>query len=155
MSGKQAMNPEKDAIGALKAGYDFNNLSQLQVIGYRYHDDSTINATQKELFETNQKMRENFNVLTTQEVKKLIIFHIHQIQCDIQASIYFYCQQVILVLASLASSYYRQIHYNTTLVHLKSKTAKSQTPDLANWSKISSKKALFRVKVYVADPCGP
>ena len=84
--GKQAMNPENEARGALKAGYGFNTLSQLQVIGYRYHDDCTFNATQKELFETNPKMRESMNVLTTEEVKDLITIHVNQIQSDVQVS---------------------------------------------------------------------
>ena len=83
------MNPENEARGALKAGYGFNTLSQLQVIGYRYHDDSTFNATQKELFETNPKMRESMNVLTTEEVKDLITIHVNQIQSDVQVSTYF------------------------------------------------------------------
>jgi len=33
VSGKQALNPEHEAMGAMKSAYQFSSLSKLQVIG--------------------------------------------------------------------------------------------------------------------------
>ena len=82
-SGKQALNPEHEAKGAMKAGYVFHNLANLQIIGYRYFDDSTLNANQKEVF-NNSEMRKKMNVFTDDEVKDLVDKHISQIYSEIQ-----------------------------------------------------------------------
>ena len=84
IAGKQAINPENEARGALKAGYEYHSLSQLQVAGFRYQDDTTFNANQKELFENNYQMRKSMNVITDEEVKDLIAHHINKINSDIQ-----------------------------------------------------------------------
>jgi hypothetical protein len=36
-SGKQALNPEHEAVGAMTAAYQFSSLSKLQVIGELTH----------------------------------------------------------------------------------------------------------------------
>ena len=88
IAGKQAINPENEARGALKAGYEYHSLSQLQVVGFRYQDDTTFNANQKELFENNYQMRKSMNVITDEEVKDLITHHINKIYSDVQ--VYYY-----------------------------------------------------------------
>ena len=67
----------------MKAGYFFHNLANLQIIGYRYFDDSTLNANQKEVF-NNSEMRKKMNVFTDDEVKDLVDKHISQIYSEIQ-----------------------------------------------------------------------
>ena len=84
IAGKQVINPENEARGALKAGYEYHSLSQLQVVGFRYQDDTTFNANQKELFENNYQMRKSMNVITDEEVKDLITHHINKIYSDVQ-----------------------------------------------------------------------
>ena len=82
--GKAAMNPEHEAQGARQAGYTFNNLSKLQVTGFRYLNDVTFNANQKNLFESQPQMRKDMNVLDDNEVKDLILEKIDQISNDVQ-----------------------------------------------------------------------
>ena len=82
--GKQAMNPEHEARGALNAGYAFHSMSKVQVIGYRYLDDPAFKAEQMALFESQPSMRKDMNILDDAEVKALVTQKIRQIPQDIQ-----------------------------------------------------------------------
>ena len=80
---KQSQNPEVEGQGAMKTGYSFNNIARLQVIGYRFLDDTSLNANLKERCEKDSGLRRDLNVLTTEEVKNLVRCHISQIPKEI------------------------------------------------------------------------
>ena len=80
---KQSQNPEVEGQGAMKTGYSFNNMARLQVIGYRFLDDTSLNANLKERCEKDPDLKRDLNVLTTEEVKKLVGHHISQIPQEI------------------------------------------------------------------------
>ena len=78
------MNPEHEARGALNAGYTFNNISKVQVIGYRYLEDPSLKANQRKLFDSQPEMRKDMNILQDSEVKSLLKQKINEIPSDIQ-----------------------------------------------------------------------
>ena len=82
------MNPEHESSGALNAGYAFNSMSKVQVIGYRYLDDSAFKAEQISLFESQPSMRKDMNILDDAEVKALVAQKIRQIPQDIQVILF-------------------------------------------------------------------
>ena len=81
------MNPEHESQGALNASYAFNSVSKVRVIGYRYFEDPSLKANQRELFESQPGLREDMNILQDSEVKALVIQKINEIPTDIQVSI--------------------------------------------------------------------
>ena len=87
---KQSQNPEVEGQGAMKTGYSFNNMARLQVIGYRFLDDTSLNANLKERCEKDPDLKRDLNVLTTKEVKKLVGHHISQIPQEIPVMIMLY-----------------------------------------------------------------
>ena len=96
---KQSQNPEVEGQGAMKTGYSFNNMARLQVIGYRFLDDTSLNANLKERCEKDPDLKRDLNVLTTEEVKKLVGHHISQIpqeipviECFTYLTTYFLCR---------------------------------------------------------------
>lgn len=78
------MNPEHEARGALNAGYAFNSLSKLQVVGYRYLDDPSLTGPQRSLFENEAHLKRSMNVLDDAQVKGLLLEKIDQISSEIQ-----------------------------------------------------------------------
>jgi hypothetical protein len=80
---KQSQNPEVEGQGAMKTGYSFNSAARFPVIGYRFLDDTCLNANLKEQCEKDSDLRKNMNVLTTEEVKSLVGHHISKIPKEI------------------------------------------------------------------------
>ena len=67
---KQSMNPEQDTRGALKAALDYDAYANVQVLGYRYLDDPSFTPEQHAQFENDPTIRQTFNVLSDEEVRK-------------------------------------------------------------------------------------
>jgi GTP-binding protein EngB required for normal cell division len=67
---KQSMNPEQDTRGALKAALDYDAYANVQILGYRYLDDPSFTPEQHAQFENDPTIRETFNVLSDEEVRK-------------------------------------------------------------------------------------
>ena len=83
-SGKQALNPEHEAQGAINAAYQYNRLSKLQVTGYRFLDDVTLSASQQLLFNTEPELRLKMNVLDDAEVQTLLLNKICSMRGNVQ-----------------------------------------------------------------------
>ena len=92
---KQSQNPEVEGQGAMKTGYSFNNMAHLQVIGYRFLDDASLNANLKERCENDPDLKRDLNVLTTEEVKNLVGHHISQIPKEIPVIMIVYTSRYI------------------------------------------------------------
>jgi len=65
---KQAVNPSKDGVGAVKAAQSFHKTVRLNVIGYRYLDDPCFTDEQRKALVENVETRKMFNVLTDEEI---------------------------------------------------------------------------------------
>lgn len=81
---KHALNAEHEATGAMKAAYYYNPLSKMQITGYRFLNDCTLNADQRELFANNPAVRHQLNILSDKEVKNLILECISRLTTNIQ-----------------------------------------------------------------------
>ena len=66
---KQSMSPEDDGRGAMTAALDYNANANVQLLGYRFINDDTFNAKQRQKMQDDPSAREAFNVLTDEEVK--------------------------------------------------------------------------------------
>ena len=78
------MNPEHDAQGALNAGYAYNPLSKMQVVGYRFLDDSSLKGEQKARLAADPDLRKDMNILDDSDVRSQICLKLQDIPCDIQ-----------------------------------------------------------------------
>jgi hypothetical protein len=115
IQGKQAMNPEHEARGALTAGYAFNSLSKLQVVGYRYLEDSTLKASQRALFESQSpEMRRQMNVLNDFEVKATLMEHINAVPSDVQVGVFQFPDCAVI---SNVITYSHVDHFQSLLVY--------------------------------------
>ena len=83
-SGKQSVNPAKDAAGALKAAQSFNKAGRTKVIGYRYLEDPSFTAEQRAALHDNLETRKIFNVLTDDEIVSLLRSNIESLPAPVQ-----------------------------------------------------------------------
>jgi len=81
---KQAVNPDHDAAGALRAAQHFNSAAKTKVIGYRYLDDKSLSPEQQAAFQTSQDTRKLFNVLTDEEIQNLITVSLKELPPAVQ-----------------------------------------------------------------------
>lgn len=79
---KQSLNPEVDCQGAVKAAQLYTD-KELLHIGYRFHDDPTVSAAQRDSFR-NDQARSLFNVKTDEEIRSLIKEKLSQVGPAVQ-----------------------------------------------------------------------
>ena len=72
ISCKQSANPDTDTRGALAAALDYDPRSSIQVVGYRFLDDSSLSMDQQMSCESDAKTRETWNVKTDDESQGII-----------------------------------------------------------------------------------
>ena len=81
------MNPEHESQGALKAGLDLNAQAKIQVIGYRFLEDSTLDAVQRQRYEKDPELRKDFHVLDELQVAQKIWDCIGKIHKNVKVSL--------------------------------------------------------------------
>ena len=67
------MNPEDDAKGAMAAALDYDPKADIQLVGYRFLEDSTLTAKQRRNLDTDPTVREAFNVKTNEEIQETLL----------------------------------------------------------------------------------
>ena len=83
------MNPEHDAKGALQAGLAFNSLAKIQILGYRYLDDVSLDAKQRNRFEKQPELREEWNICDDDAVRNNVRNSVKNVASDVQVKIGF------------------------------------------------------------------
>ena len=83
-SGKQSVNPVKDAAGAIKAAQSFSKATISQVIGYRYIEDPSFTPEQRAALQDNLETRKIFNVLTNEEIVSLLRSTLQSLSAPLQ-----------------------------------------------------------------------
>ena len=83
-SGKQSVNPAKDAAGAIKAAQSFSAGKSSQVIGYRYLEDPSLTPEQRAALHDNLETRKIFNVLTNSEIVSLLRSSLQSLAAPLQ-----------------------------------------------------------------------
>ncbi|XP_040569415.1 uncharacterized protein [Lepeophtheirus salmonis] len=81
---KQAIKAEKEGAGALRAAYDFNKTSKVQIKGYRYIDDPAFDDSDLSQFLQDEAIKKKFNIVDDIDVRNIVYGTIEKLGAPIQ-----------------------------------------------------------------------